>query len=153
MAFRRLTNNDPALLKQLLTVFGEAFNEPDTYQGKVPGEAYLRALLSKEHFIVLVALEEHKVVGGLTAYVLDKFEQERKEIYIYDLAILEDYRRRGIATKLILQLKQIGKELGAYVIFVQADRGDTAAISLYKSLGTGEETYNFDIAITDTVNN
>jgi len=90
MAFRRLTNNDPALLKQLLTVFGEAFNEPDTYQGKVPGEAYLRALLSKEHFIVLVALEEHKVVGGLTAYVLDKFEQERKEIYIYDLAILED---------------------------------------------------------------
>ena len=34
MALRRLTNNDPALLKQLLTVFGEAFDEPDTYRAK-----------------------------------------------------------------------------------------------------------------------
>jgi aminoglycoside 3-N-acetyltransferase I len=66
---------------------------------------------------------------------------------MYDLAILEDHRRQGIATKLIFKLKQIGEDLGAYVIFVQADRGDTAAISLYKSLGTCEETYNFDIYI------
>jgi aminoglycoside 3-N-acetyltransferase I len=110
-------------------------------------DSYLGNLLGKEHFIVLVAMEEHKVVGGLTAYILDKFEQERKEIYIYDLAILENHRRQGIARKLIVKLKQIGKELGAYVIFVQADRGDTSAINLYKSLGTCEETYNFDIPV------
>jgi aminoglycoside 3-N-acetyltransferase I len=78
---------------------------------------------------------------------LDKFEKERKEIYIYYLAILENYRRQGIATKLIFKLKQISQEQGAYVIFVQADRGDMAAISLYKSLGTSEETYNFDIPV------
>lgn len=27
------------------------------------------------------------MVGGLAAYVLPKFEQERSEVYIYDLAI------------------------------------------------------------------
>jgi aminoglycoside 3-N-acetyltransferase I len=79
-SFRRLTANDVPLLKQLLSVFGETFNEPDTYQGNIPRDSYLGNLLCKEHFIVLVAMEEHKVVGGLTAYVLDKFEQERKEV-------------------------------------------------------------------------
>jgi len=99
----------------------------------------LEVLLSKEHFIVLVALDKNGVVGGLTAYVLDKFEQERKEIYIYDLAVLKEHRRRGIARELIQKLRQAGQELGAYVVFVQADKGDTAAIKLYESLGTRED--------------
>ena len=145
--YKKLTSSDEVLLKQLLSVFGQAFNEPDTYQGKVPSDKYLEALLSKEHFIALVALDKDGVVGGLTAYILDKFEQERKEIYIYDLAVLKEHRRRGIASKLIQKLRQVGKVLGVYVIFVQADKGDTAAIKLYESLGTREDVYNFDITV------
>ena len=87
--YKKLTSSDVDLLKQLLSVFGQAFNEPETYQSKVPSEKYLGALLAKEHFIVLVALDKDGVVGGLVAYVLDKFEQERREIYIYDLAVFE----------------------------------------------------------------
>ena len=41
------------------------------------------------------------MVGALAAYELLKFEAERSEIYIYDLAVLEEFRRRGIATALI----------------------------------------------------
>ena len=104
-------------------------------------------LLSKEHFIALVALDKDGVIGGLTAYVLDKFEQERKEIYIYDLAVLKEHRRRGIARNLILKLRQTGRELGAYIIFVQADKVDMAAIKLYESLGTREDVFNFDIEV------
>ena len=146
-SYKQLKNRDVSLLKELLTVFAEAFNEYDTYQGKVPRDEYLESLLGKEDFILLVARSQDKLVGGLTAYVLDKFEQERKEIYIYDLAVLEEHRRRGIATELIQRLKQIAKERGAYVIFVQADKGDTAAIKLYESLGTPEEVYNYDITV------
>jgi len=90
--YKKLTSSDVVLLKQLLSVFGQAFNEQDTYQGKVPSDKYLEALLSKEHFIALVALDKDGVVGGLTAYILDKFEQERKEAYIYDLAVLKEHR-------------------------------------------------------------
>ena len=137
------------LLKELLVAFGEAFGDVPTYQDFVPGDGYLEGLLGKEHFIVVVAQEETSghIVGGLAAYVLDKFEQERKEIYIYDLAVLGDHRRRGIATELIQRLRQIGKERGAYVIFVQADPGDTPAIQLYKSLGTQEDVHHFDIMV------
>jgi aminoglycoside 3-N-acetyltransferase I len=96
-------------------------------------------------FIVLVALADDSVVGGLAAYVLQKFEQERREIYIYDLAVAKQHRRKGIATRLINDLRQIARERGAYVIYVQADRLDDAAIRLYESLGTREEVFHFDI--------
>ena len=50
-------------------------------------------------------MDGNEVIGGLAAYELDKFEQDRREIYIYDLAVSEQYRRRRIATSLIVELK------------------------------------------------
>jgi len=41
------------------------------------------------------------------AYELHKFEQQRSEIYIYDLAVLAAHRRQGIATAMIQALKKI----------------------------------------------
>src|SRR5690606_39663495 len=63
--------------------------------------------LGSDSFIALAAIEGDQVVGGVTAYELKKFEQERSEIYIYDLAVAAAYRRRGIATALIEKLKDI----------------------------------------------
>jgi aminoglycoside 3-N-acetyltransferase I len=146
-AFQQLRAADLPVLKALLAVFGEAFGEVETYQGQVPSDAYLRALLDKPHFIALAALDGAEVVGGLAAYELEKFEQARSEIYIYDLAVLEGHRRRGVATGLIRALQAIASERGAYVIFVQADRVDEPAIRLYESLGTREDVFHFDIPV------
>jgi aminoglycoside 3-N-acetyltransferase I len=77
-----------------------------------------------------------EVVGGLAAYELDKFEQDRREIYIYDLAVIERHRRRGVATGLIGELRKIASAQNVYVIFVQADTEDGPAIALYESLGS-----------------
>lgn len=52
-------------------------------------------------------LGEGDVVGGLVAYELAKFEQERSEVYIYDLAVLASHRRQGVATALIAELKSL----------------------------------------------
>lgn len=145
--YKHLTPRDTALFKQLLAVFGAAFEDPSAYQGAIPSDAYLRALLGKSHVVALVACQEDDVVGGLVAYVLEKFERERSEVYIYDLAVAEPHRRRGIATELIQTLRSVAKELGAYVVFVQADRGDDPAIRLYESLGTREDVYHFDIVV------
>lgn len=147
VSYKLLCVTDVPLLKDLLEVFGEAFEDPQTYQGAIPSDAYLESLLGKSHFIALVALDGRRVVGGLAAYVLDKFEQERKEVYIYDLAVASRYRRQGIATGLINNLKRIARELGAYVIFVQADAGDIPAIQLYESLGTKQDVHQFDIPV------
>ncbi len=146
-SIRQLKNKDTRYLKDLLKVFGTAFNEIDTYQNHIPQDKYLLSLLSKSHFIALVAMVGKQVVGGLAAYELEKFEQERSEIYIYDLAVDKQHRGQGIATQLINQLKVIGSKRGAYVIFVQADKGDDAAIQLSNSLAIQEEVFHFHIAV------
>ncbi|MBX4205431.1 MAG: AAC(3)-I family aminoglycoside N-acetyltransferase [Candidatus Doudnabacteria bacterium] len=145
--YKQLTVSDLEFFKQLLRVFGEAFEDVPTYQDHLPSDEYLVNLLGKPHFIALIALQGQEVVGGLAAYVLEKFEQDRKEIYIYDLAIASAHRRKGLATGLINKLKEIAQEIKAYVIFVQADPPDMPAVKLYESLGTREEVYHFDIPV------
>lgn len=146
---RYLTANDMLLMEALLVTFGEAFNDLDTYTANRPSEKYLRQLLSGDSFIALAALKNGIVVGGIAAYELKKFEQERSEIYIYDLAVALEHRREGIATALIRKLKEIAQGRGAYVIFVQADTGieDQPAVALYTKLGKREEVLHFDIAV------
>ncbi|MBD1824675.1 AAC(3)-I family aminoglycoside N-acetyltransferase [Cyanobacteria bacterium FACHB-DQ100] len=133
----------------MLTIFGEAFNEVETYSGNRPSVTYLKRLLNSGYFIGIAAVQDSEVVGGIAAYELMKFEQERSEIYIYDLAVAAIHRRKGIATALIRELKQIAQDRGAYVIFVQADIDDEPAIALYTKLGIREEVLHFDIAVED----
>ena len=61
----------------------------------------------------------------------------------------EAERRKGVARGLILELKRIAKQRGAYVIYVQADRGDLPAIALYESLGTREDVHHFDFLVEE----
>lgn len=147
-AIRRLQATDLSLFRDMLALFGKAFGETATYCAVQPSDAYLEKLLSRDSFIALVALKEGAVIGGLAAYVLIKFEQERSEIYIYDLAIDETHRRQGAATALIEALKAEARACGAYVIYVQADYADPPAIALYTKLGVREDVLHFDIEVT-----
>ena len=143
----RLGSFDVTLLRELNAVFGDAFGEHEEYAEAPPTDAYLSDLLMKEHIVVLAALVAETVVGGLVAYELDKFERQRREIYIYDLAVSARYRRRGIATALIRKLQEIAARHAAWVIYVQADYGDDAAIALYEKLGAREDVMHFDIPV------
>jgi aminoglycoside 3-N-acetyltransferase I len=144
---RRLTGDEVQQLRALNAMFGKAFSDPETYGAEPPSDDYVQALLRKDHIIVLVALIGEDVVGGLVAYELDKFERARSEIYIYDLAVAELHRRKGIATALINRLQEIAAQRGAWVIYVQADYGDDPAVSLYTKLGVREDVMHFDIAV------
>lgn len=145
----QLTPADLPRMEALSTMFGAAFQDLETYTARRPGAAYLRRLLGSSTFIALAALKEDTVVGGLAAYELQKFEQERSEIYLYDLAVADGHRREGIATALIETLRRLAAERGAFVIFVQADTEpeDEPAIALYTRLGVREEVLHFDIAV------
>jgi ribosomal protein S18 acetylase RimI-like enzyme len=145
MDYRSLGPDDLAPMHALLSLFGRAFDDADTYDSARPDDTYLATLLGNPAFIAVVAFHDGTVVGGLTAYVLPKFEQARREIYIYDLAVDESFRRRGVATGLITKVREIATDRGAWVIYVQADRDDGPAVALYTKLGTREEVLHFDI--------
>ncbi|MBC7917056.1 MAG: AAC(3)-I family aminoglycoside N-acetyltransferase [Rhodoferax sp.] len=142
---RALTREDVAAMREMLAMFGDAFEDRPNYTQAQPADSYLADLLSSKAFIAIAAIRGQAIVGGLAAYVLPKFEQARKEVYIYDLAVSSACRRQGIATVMIEELKKIAQSAGAYVIYVQADHGDEPAIALYTKLGVREDVFHFDI--------
>ncbi|MGI9463678.1 MAG: GNAT family N-acetyltransferase, partial [Aestuariivirgaceae bacterium] len=90
---RQLVPGEVDLVRQLLVAFGEAFEDAETYTRAQPGDGYIEELLGSDHFIAVAAVEDGAVIGGLAAYELKKFERERSEVYIYDLAVAAAHRR------------------------------------------------------------
>ena len=146
---RVLGQDDVPLLQALNSLFAEAFEDPESYLERPPSEAWPRRLLGGPAFVALVALDEDVVDRGLTAHELLKFEQERSELFLYDLAVAGTHRRRGIATALIETLRRIAAERGAVAAFVLADtdEDDAAVIALYRRLGEESEVLQFDFEI------
>ncbi len=110
---QRLGQGDDGRLRELNALFAKAFEDPASYSSSPPGPEHIKRVLALDHVIVLAASSGGKLAGGLVAYELEKFEQERREIYIYDLAVDEAHRRKGIATALIEKLKAIAAKQGS----------------------------------------
>jgi aminoglycoside 3-N-acetyltransferase I len=144
-SIRVLGPSDVTLMVALNDVFGEAFDSVSTHRDVRPSGGYLEGLLGSDYFIAVVAVRDGEVVGGLAGYELKKYEQERSEVYIYDLAVAQPHRRLGIATALLAEVKRIAAAQGARVVFLQADLDDEPAIALYSKLGKREDVVQFDI--------
>ena len=144
---RRLTSADNQAFNAMLDLFAAAFEAHEHYSSERPQSNYRNALLARDDIVVLVGLVAHEVVGALVAYELRKFEQERSEFYIYDLAVAEQWRRRGVATGLIEKLKEIARTNRGWGVYVQADHGDDPALALYSKLGTREDVIHFDLPL------
>lgn len=142
---RRLTPVDVGLMLEMLSVFGRAFEDAARYTACQPADAYLRSLLANADFMALAALSEGRVVAGVTAYVLPKYERAGSEVYLYDLAVDEPFRRRGIATSLIHAVQREAQARGASVVYVQADTADEPAVALYSRLGEPQPVWHFNI--------
>ncbi len=146
-AVRRLGVHDAARLQRLNALFADAFGDADTYLAQPPDAAWVQQTLASPQVIALVAERGDDVLGGLVAYELPKLERRRSEVYLYDLAVAQVHRRRGIATRLIDALRAIAREQGAWVVYVQADHGDEPAIALYTRLGAREDVMHFDLSL------
>src|SRR3546814_8643173 len=75
---RLLGRDDVAPMRSMLAMFGEAFDEGRAYSDRPPGAAWLQRLLGSDAFIAIAALKDDEMVGGIAAYVLPKFGQERR---------------------------------------------------------------------------
>ncbi|HSE61648.1 MAG TPA: GNAT family N-acetyltransferase [Candidatus Saccharimonadales bacterium] len=144
----RLTNQVEKMV-ELNRLFADVF-EDNVYKdpSKMPSHDYLQSWLRNPDNVALVAQEGDNVVGGIVAYTLHKFEQERSEIYIYDLAVSRNQQRRGVGRQLVAEVCKIAKRQDSWTVFVQADEGDEA-IKFYESLNPTEnlKTRNFDLPL------
>ena len=147
MDVERLGPGQIPVMRAALRVFADAFDEDENFFAAPPSDEYLQRLLADPRFVMLVARIHGEVIGALSAYELMKYERQRSEFYIYDLAVSEAFRRQGAATALIRALKPVARAAGGWVMFVQADRVDEPAVALYRKLGVEEEPLHFDIPL------
>lgn len=144
----RLGTDNVDALRSLNALFADVFDDTQSYSEQPPSDAYMREFLADDHHIVLVAQNAGRVIGGLVAYHLPKFERERSEVYVYDLAVSTEHHHQGIGKALMTKVREVAQSLGAYVVFVQADEADDA-VEFYRALNPSEEiaTRNFDFTI------
>ena len=151
--YQQISAADLPTLKSLLAVFGEAFGEPDTYQGAVPSDAYPTA--SAEEAPVSSRWRPCATARWSAAWPRTSWRSSsapRSEIYIFaDLAVREGERRKAVwRPASSARSASSHRERGAYVMFVQGDRGDAPAIRPSTSpLSTREDVHHFDIAPAD----
>lgn len=124
-------------LDELISVFEDVFEMVDF---KRPGQAHLESLLKKDSFFAVVAKFEKRIIGGLTAYVLDQYYSARPLAYIYDLAVKKEFQRQGVGGRLMAYTNDHCRKQGFEGVFVQAEKEDVHAIDFYRSTKpTGEK--------------
>lgn len=143
---KKLEPSDYELAKLLSLFFqvDDGVENPTTVS-----DEYMRKLLGKKGFHVLVAIEAENVVGGLTAYEFIKYKREEREMFLYEIGVEASARRKGVGSKLIESLKTICKEKGITVLFVATEIDNEPAKKLYERTGgvyeeTAIYTYKFD---------
>ena len=106
----------------------------------MPDHKYLTDLLKQENFLAVAAKKDHLVIGGLTIYVLQQYYSTKPLAYIYDLAVLTEYQRKGIGQKIINYVTDYCRDKGFEEVYVQADKVDAHAIDFYRKTNpTAEE--------------
>lgn len=131
-----------AQLRELVTVFSLAFKSAyDTT------DAYLSAMLENTSCIILGALVEDRIVGGLVAFEMIPIHGT-KELYIYDIAVHPEFQKQGVGAQLMKALKQEARTRGVGTVFVDAESEDEEAVAFYRAIG-GEEVavnhFNFKL--------
>lgn len=126
---KMLSHQDVDDFVALLNVFEEVFEMPAFVK---PDRNYLERILGNPDFLVAVAIANNTVLGGLTAYTLHQYYVEKPLAYIYDLAVLIDFQRKGIGKALISFLTGYCKERGFEEVYVPAHSDDDAALDFYR---------------------
>ena len=92
-------------------------------------EHSIESEMNSENSVFLMAFEEDKAIGyvGLSA-VLD-------EGYMGNLAVVDEYRRKGIGRALMKELLRICKDKDFSFVTLEVRESNLPAINLYLSLG------------------
>ena len=129
---RKLASNEVFLAGELIRMFG--FDDESEHQ-IFSSDKYIQNMLAQSGFHVIVALENSKLIGGLTAYEMKMFKRETTEMFLYEIEVAEMHRQKGIGKALIEFPKKICAEKGIVEMFVGTEKENLPARKLYASTG------------------
>jgi aminoglycoside 3-N-acetyltransferase I len=127
----RLVTGEGPLAKELFAAMAAVFEE----EAEALSDEYVAGLLARNELWVVAATLGDHVVGGLTAHTLPMTRSPSREIFIYDIAVRENHRRRGVGRLLMSHLARIARDAGIHDLFVPAENEDGHALEFYRALG------------------
>lgn len=116
---------------ELVTAAGHLFDGPAL------ADATQRFLAAPDHHLVL-AYEEGRAVGFVSGVEVTH-PDKGTEMFLYELAVDEPWRRRGIGRTLVEALAEIARAAGCYGMWVVTDRANEAARATYEGTGAASE--------------
>ena len=132
--FRKAKSTDTIRIEELFVEMLKAIYHTDDVEGYENG--YLdKFFLDKEDWIC-VADYENDVVAFLSIEVY----RDEDHIYLDDLSVAEEYRNRGIGTKLIHAAEKYAEEIGITKIAFHVEKANEDAYRLYSRLGYSKDT-------------
>jgi ribosomal protein S18 acetylase RimI-like enzyme len=105
------------------------------FDGPARPDATARFLAEDCHHL-LIAYEDGRAVGFVSGVEVTH-PDKGTEMFLYELAVDEPFRRRGIGRALVEELAALARAAGCYGMWVLTDHDNEAALATYE--GTGGE--------------
>jgi ribosomal protein S18 acetylase RimI-like enzyme len=128
MTIRALEPGDGALI----VAAGHLFDSP-------PDRATAERFLVTPGHHLLMAFEDD-VAAGFVSGVELTHPDKGTEMFLYELAVDEPFRRRGIGKALVEELIGIARAHDCYDLWVLTDHDNDAALATYRTTGTTDES-------------
>jgi len=122
---KRMTGTDIGLVQNMLEEKGTDIKSINN----------MKDFLLNDSNYFIAYLDKEKIIGFLLAYRLQRYDGRNEMLYLHEIDVLESYRKCGIATKLMDELKSICQENHYDKIFLITNKSNQAAVALYESTG------------------
>ncbi|SHN93545.1 hypothetical protein BHECKSOX_431 [Bathymodiolus heckerae thiotrophic gill symbiont] len=149
ITIRRAEKTD---LLQIVEIFEHYRNFYKCERNNELAVEFISKRIEFEDSFILIAVDESKplltIVGFTQMYPLYSSTEMKKLWLLNDLFVLKDYRKKGIAKKLIENNKQVAQTSGARGLFLETESTNEVAKNIYSNEGFIKNKnifYNFDL--------
>ena len=97
-----------------------------------------RFLADPRNYLVVAEVGDD-LAGFLVAYRLGRLDRDADQLFVYEIEVAREFRRRGVGTQLMQWVRRTVEDEHLMEAFVLTDRGNPAAIGLYGSTGAHVE--------------
>lgn len=117
-------------IARLTSVADDVFDEPALASA-------MAKFVDAAHHALFVALEDECVVGQIRGMVHHQPDRA-PDLYVDNLGVAPPKQRRGIATRLTLELLRWGRESGCETVWVATETDNDTALAFYASMGLSQ---------------